>query len=180
MFLINKSIKMFYNFKLLLLAKIRDVLKLKRLNDGFDFKLSLFWYEKLKLNCILVQSTYYMEGNTGHTVFQTQFGKIAVNICYGRHHPLNWLMYSVHGLRSSLTLRPQLDCSGIVLYTCLMGITQSPYSIMLMMLVLCYSEPMWPIEARNAAIANHCFTCAINRVGTVCATCCPITVPKII
>lgn len=26
---------------------------------------------------------------------------------------------------------------------------------------------MWPIEARNAAIANHCFTCAINRVGKV-------------
>ena len=28
------------------------------------------------------------------------------------------------------------------------------------------SEPMWPIEARNAAIANSYFTCAINRVGT--------------
>jgi len=28
------------------------------------------------------------------------------------------------------------------------------------------SEPLWPIEARNAAIANHCFTVAINRVGT--------------
>merc|ERR1712107_154617 len=26
--------------------------------------------------------------------------------------------------------------------------------------------PMWPIEARNAAIANSYFTCAINRVGT--------------
>ncbi|MGH0151986.1 UNVERIFIED_CONTAM: hypothetical protein FKN15_026072 [Acipenser sinensis] len=40
------------------------------------------------------ESTYYMEGNTGHRVFQTQFGKIAVNICYGRHH---WFMYSVNG-----------------------------------------------------------------------------------
>lgn len=29
------------------------------------------------------------------------------------------------------------------------------------------SEPMWPIEARCAAIANSYFTCAINRVGTV-------------
>lgn len=29
------------------------------------------------------------------------------------------------------------------------------------------SEPMWPIEARNAAIANSFFTAAINRVGTV-------------
>lgn len=38
-----------------------------------------------------------MEGNLGHPVFQTQFGRIAVNICYGRHHPLNWLMYSING-----------------------------------------------------------------------------------
>lgn len=46
---------------------------------------------------IFLQSTYYMEGNTGHPVFQTQFGTIAVNICYGRHHPLNWLMFSMNG-----------------------------------------------------------------------------------
>jgi predicted amidohydrolase len=29
------------------------------------------------------------------------------------------------------------------------------------------SEPMWGIEARNAAIANTYYTVAINRVGTV-------------
>ena len=29
------------------------------------------------------------------------------------------------------------------------------------------SEPLWPIEARCAAIANGYFTVAINRVGTV-------------
>lgn len=28
------------------------------------------------------------------------------------------------------------------------------------------SEPMWAIEARNAAIANHYFTVGLNRVGT--------------
>lgn len=28
------------------------------------------------------------------------------------------------------------------------------------------SEPLWSIEARNAAIANHYFSVAINRVGT--------------
>lgn len=28
------------------------------------------------------------------------------------------------------------------------------------------SEPLWGIEARNAAIANSCFTVGINRVGT--------------
>ena len=46
---------------------------------------------------ILLQSTYYMEGNTGHKVFQTQYGRIAINICYGRHHPLNWLAYGLNG-----------------------------------------------------------------------------------
>ena len=24
-------------------------------------------------------------------------GKIAINICYGRHHPQNWMMYGVNG-----------------------------------------------------------------------------------
>ena len=46
---------------------------------------------------VFPQSTYYLEGNTGHKVFQTQFGKIAINICYGRHHPLNWLAYGING-----------------------------------------------------------------------------------
>ncbi|XP_072098894.1 beta-ureidopropionase isoform X2 [Mobula birostris] len=85
------------------------------------------------------ESTYYMEGNTGHTVFQTQFGRIAVNICYGRHHPLNWLMYSING--AEIIFNPCATVGEL-------------------------SEPLWPIEARNAAIANSCFTCAINRVGT--------------
>lgn len=43
------------------------------------------------------ESTYYMEGNTGHPVFETPYGKIAINICYGRHHPLNWLMFGING-----------------------------------------------------------------------------------
>ncbi|KAK5981961.1 hypothetical protein GCK32_022510 [Trichostrongylus colubriformis] len=28
-----------------------------------------------------------------------------------------------------------------------------------------HSEPMWAFEARSAAIANHCYTVPINRVG---------------
>ncbi len=35
------------------------------------------------------------------------------------------------------------------------------------MLILNFSEPLWPIEARNAAIANIYYSVAINRVGTV-------------
>ncbi|KAI4797346.1 hypothetical protein KUCAC02_025167 [Chaenocephalus aceratus] len=71
--------------------------------------------------------------------FQTQFGNIAVNICYGRHHPLNWFMFSMNG--AEIIFNPSATVGAL-------------------------SEPMWSIEARNAAIANHCFTCAINRVGT--------------
>jgi len=85
------------------------------------------------------ESTYYMEGNTGHRVFATKFGKIAVNICYGRHHPLNWLLYGLHG--AEIVFNPSATVGAL-------------------------SEPMWSIEARNAAIANSYFACGINRVGT--------------
>ncbi|XP_068680495.1 beta-ureidopropionase-like [Montipora foliosa] len=85
------------------------------------------------------ESTYYMEGDTGHPVFQTQFGRIAVNICYGRHHPLNWLMYAING--AEICFNPSATVGAL-------------------------SEPMWPIEARCASIANNYFTVAINRVGT--------------
>ncbi|XP_014776055.1 beta-ureidopropionase [Octopus bimaculoides] len=85
------------------------------------------------------ESTYYMEGNTGHRVFETKWGKIAVNICYGRHHPQNWMMYGVNG--AEIVFNPSATVGSL-------------------------SEPLWSIEARNAAIANSYFTCAINRVGT--------------
>ncbi|XP_035737471.1 beta-ureidopropionase-like [Vespa mandarinia] len=85
------------------------------------------------------ESTYYMEGNTGHPVFDTCYGRIAVNICYGRHHPLNWLMFGLNG--AEIVFNPSATVGNL-------------------------SEPLWPIEARCAAIANNYFTCAINRVGT--------------
>ncbi|KAH6773216.1 beta-ureidopropionase [Perilla frutescens var. frutescens] len=85
------------------------------------------------------ESTYYMEGNTGHPVFETAYGKIAVNICYGRHHPLNWLAFGLNG--AEIVFNPSATVGEL-------------------------SEPMWPIEARNAAIANSYFVCSINRVGT--------------
>ena len=85
------------------------------------------------------ESTYYMEGNTGHPVFETAFGRVAINICYGRHHPLNWMGFALNG--AEIIFNPSATVGEL-------------------------SEPMWPIEARNAAIANGVFTCAINRVGT--------------
>lgn len=43
------------------------------------------------------ESTYYAPGNLGHPVFETEFGRIAVNICYGRHHPQHWMMFGLNG-----------------------------------------------------------------------------------
>uniref|UniRef100_A0AC35FZM0 CN hydrolase domain-containing protein n=1 Tax=Panagrolaimus sp. PS1159 TaxID=55785 RepID=A0AC35FZM0_9BILA len=85
------------------------------------------------------EATYYMESNLGHPVFDTVFGKIAINICYGRHFPQNWMMYALNG--AEIIFNPSATIDGL-------------------------SEPLWFIEARNAAIANHVFTVAINRVGT--------------
>nr|XP_014099409.1 beta-ureidopropionase [Bactrocera oleae] len=85
------------------------------------------------------ESTYYMEGNTGHPVFETDFGKIAINICYGRHHPQNWMMFGLNG--AEIVFNPSATVGAL-------------------------SEPLWGIEARNAAIANSYFTVAINRVGS--------------
>lgn len=85
------------------------------------------------------ESTYYFEGNTGHPVFETEFGKIAINICYGRHHPQNWMMFGLNG--AEIVFNPSATVGQL-------------------------SEPLWAIEARNAAIANSYFTVAINRVGT--------------
>ena len=85
------------------------------------------------------ESTYYMEGDTGHPVFDTKYGKVAINICYGRHHPLNWLGFALNG--AEIIFNPSATVGAL-------------------------SEPMWSIEARNAAIANTCFVGGINRVGT--------------
>lgn len=65
------------------------------------------------------ESTYYMEGNTGHPVFETAYGKIAINICYGRHHPLNWLAFGLNG--AEIVFNPSATVGEL-------------------------SEPMWPIE----------------------------------
>jgi len=85
------------------------------------------------------ESTYYMEGENGHPVFETEFGKVAINICYGRHHPLNWLMFGING--AEIVFNPSATVGAL-------------------------SEPLWPIEARCAAIANNYFTASINRIGT--------------
>lgn len=38
-------------------------------------------------------------------------GKIAVNICYGRHHPQNWMMYALNG--AEIIFNPSATVSGL-------------------------------------------------------------------
>jgi len=85
------------------------------------------------------ESTYYMEGNLGHPVFETAFGKIGINICYGRHHNLNWMTYGWNG--AEVVFNPSATVGDL-------------------------SEPMWGIEGRNASITSNFYVGCINRVGT--------------
>ncbi|KOB74645.1 putative Aliphatic nitrilase [Operophtera brumata] len=85
------------------------------------------------------ETSFYAPGDTGHPVFETKFARIAVNICYGRHHALNWMMFALNG--ADVVFNPSATVAE-------------------------FGESFWGIEARNAAIANSYFTCSINRVGT--------------
>jgi predicted amidohydrolase len=96
------------------------------------------------------ESTYYMESDMGHPVFETAFGKIGINICYGRHHPLNWMV-------SIFTTSP--PCVHLQSYDRLIdeqayGLNGAEIVFNPSATVGALSEPMWAIEARNAAIAN--------------------------
>ena len=48
--------------------------------------------------------------------FYSSAGRIAVNICYGRHHPLNWLMYAING--AEICFNPSATV-GALRYMCL-------------------------------------------------------------
>ena len=48
--------------------------------------------------------------------FYFSAGRIAVNICYGRHHPLNWLMYAING--AEICFNPSATV-GALRYMCL-------------------------------------------------------------
>ncbi|CAH2049502.1 unnamed protein product, partial [Iphiclides podalirius] len=85
------------------------------------------------------ETEYYSLGDTGHAVFVTRYGRVAVNICYGRHHALNWLMFGLNG--AEVVFNPAATIAE-------------------------FGEGFWGIEARAAAVANGFYTCSINRVGT--------------
>jgi beta-ureidopropionase len=107
-----------------------------------------------------------MESTLGHPVFQTEFGKIAVNICYGRHHPQNWMAFGLNG--AEIVFNPSATVGALrFLFFKFVYLSDQIVSNQSCVNLFKNSEPLWSIEARNAAIANSYFAVGINRVGTV-------------
>jgi len=82
---------------------------------------------------------FFKPGNLGYPVFNTQFGKVGVYICYDRHFPDGARCLGLNG--AEIVFNPSATVAGL-------------------------SEYLWEIEQPAHAVANGYFIAAINRVGT--------------
>ena len=82
---------------------------------------------------------YFKPGNLGYPVFDTQYGKVGVYICYDRHFPEGARALGLNG--AEIVFNPSATVAGL-------------------------SEYLWKLEQPAHAVANQYFVGAINRVGT--------------
>ena len=82
---------------------------------------------------------YFRPGNLGYPVFQTQYGKVGVYICYDRHFPEGARALGLNG--AEIVFNPSATVAGL-------------------------SQYLWKLEQPAHAVANGYFVGAINRVGT--------------
>lgn len=82
---------------------------------------------------------YYVPGDTGVTVFDTQVGRIGVAICYDRHYPEYMRALALAG--AQVVVVPQAGAVGE------------------------WPEGLYEAEMRVAAFQNGYFTALCNRVG---------------
>jgi len=82
---------------------------------------------------------FFKPGNLGYPVFQTQFGKVGVYICYDRHFPEGARALGLNG--AEIVFNPSATVAGL-------------------------SQYLWELEQPAHAAANGYFIGAINRVGT--------------
>jgi N-carbamoylputrescine amidase len=82
---------------------------------------------------------FFKPGNLGYPVFDTQYGKVGVYICYDRHFPDGARCLGLNG--AEIVFNPSATVAGL-------------------------SEYLWKIEQPAHAVANGYFVAAINRVGT--------------
>lgn len=81
---------------------------------------------------------YFRPGNLGYPIFDTQFGKVAVYICYDRHFPEGARCLGLNG--AEILFNPSATVAGL-------------------------SEYLWKLEQPAHAVANQYFVGAINRPG---------------
>ena len=81
---------------------------------------------------------YFRPGNLGYPVFDTQYAKVGVYICYDRHFPEGARELGLAG--AEIVLNPSATVAGL-------------------------SEYLWKLEQPAHAVANGYFVGAINRVG---------------
>ncbi len=81
---------------------------------------------------------YFRPGNLGYPVFQTQYAKVGVYICYDRHFPEGARELGLNG--AEIVFNPSATVAGL-------------------------SEYLWKLEQPAHAVANAYFVAAINRVG---------------
>lgn len=81
---------------------------------------------------------FFKPGNLGYPVFQTQFCKVGVYICYDRHFPEGARILGLNG--AEIVFNPSATVAGL-------------------------SQYLWELEQPAHAVANGYFVCAINRVG---------------
>ena len=81
---------------------------------------------------------YFKPGDIGYPVFETQFCKVGVYICYDRHFPEGWRELAMNG--AELIFNPSATAKGL-------------------------SDHLWSLEQPAAAVANIVYIGANNRVG---------------
>ena len=81
---------------------------------------------------------YFRPGNLGYPVFDTQYGRVGVYICYDRHFPEGARELGLNG--AEMVFNPSATVAGL-------------------------SEYLWKLEQPAHAVANAYFVGAINRVG---------------
>ncbi|MFW9935686.1 MAG: nitrilase-related carbon-nitrogen hydrolase [Candidatus Thorarchaeota archaeon] len=81
---------------------------------------------------------YFKPGNLGYPVFETEYGKIGLYICYDRHFPEGARALGLNG--AEIVFNPSATVQGL-------------------------SDHLWALEQPAHAVANGYFIAAINRVG---------------
>ncbi len=82
---------------------------------------------------------FFKPGNLGYPVFDTEYAKVGVYICYDRHFPEGARLLGLNG--AELVFNPSATVKGL-------------------------SQYLWKLEQPAHAVANGYFLGCINRVGT--------------